>query len=238
MTILPERVESALEERLDRTIKGLYQGSKEKFIESLSKRRSTLDEHKAKLRQELYYEMLGSEVILKDRQVTEADIQKQFEKAYGEGGIQYTVRHILVSAGGASTGGGAPPPRPGQDAKDRAEKILKELEGGLDFALAVKQHFDDTFTKKNDGRIPSYRKGFYGEAFHNAVIQLTPEKPLSGVVESPRGFHIIQLVEKKVTKLEDVKADVESLVKTQVPTAKERHDLILKLRGKSKLEGL
>jgi hypothetical protein len=57
-------------------------------------------------------------------------------------------------------------------------------------------------------------------------------------VESPRGFHIIQLVEKKVTRLEDVKAELEKAVKEEPPSAKERLDLVARLREGAKIEGL
>jgi parvulin-like peptidyl-prolyl isomerase len=250
VAIAPQQVETALEERIDRTVKGLYQGKEESFIESLAKRRTSLEEHRAKLRQDLYYEMLWSEVVLKSRQVTDADVQRQFERSYGEGGVLYTLRHVLVSARAAGTvppgspagegdpGRGGPSLRTAAEARERAEKILKEIQGGLDFAQAVKQYSDDAFTKKNEGRIPHYRKGFYSDAFHNAVTQLTPESPQSGVVESPRGFHILQLVEKQVTKLDQVRADLEKVVKTQAPTVKEKHELIARLRAKSKVEGL
>ncbi len=250
VVIAPQQVETALEERLDRTVKGLYQGNKDSFAESLAKRRTSLEEHRAKLRQDLYYEMLWSEVVLKSRQVTDADVERQFERSYGEGGVLYTLRHILVSARTAGTvppgsaagegdpGAGGPSARTTAEARERAEKILKEIQGGLDFVQAVKLYSDDAFTKKNEGRIPHYRKGFYSDAFHNAVTQLTPESPQSGVVESPRGFHILQLVEKQVTKLDQVRADLEKVVKTQVPTVKERHELISRLRAKSRVEGL
>jgi parvulin-like peptidyl-prolyl isomerase len=242
ISVEPAEVESRLEEQVDRTIKSLYQGKKEGFVESLAKRRSNLEEYKAKQRQDLYFEMLAERVILKTRQPTEADLKKQFEKTYGEGGVQYTLRHILISTRapiggpGASPGPGPEGARTNAEAKEKAEKILKELQGGADFAQAVKQYSDDAFTKRNDGRIPQYRKGFYGESFHQAVTQLTPEKPLSGIVESPRGFHIIQLLEKQVTKFEDVKPELEKVVMNQAPTPKERHDLAQRLREKAKID--
>jgi parvulin-like peptidyl-prolyl isomerase len=245
ISIVQDDVEKAVEERIDRTIKGLYQGNKDAFIEGLAKSRTSLDERKSRLRQELYYEKLSTEIILKARTVTPADITQQFERSYGEGGVQYTIRQILVAARPVAAPTGKPVPegdaastRTPTEGRARAEKILKELQSGADFVQAVKQYSDDTLTKKNDGRIPLYRKGFYGEAFHTAVTQLTPENPLSGVVESPRGFHIIQLIEKNVTKLDDVKPEIEKLVKTQVPTAKERHELTQSLRARAKIEGL
>lgn len=242
-----ESVESALEERIERTIKGLYQGKREDFLQGLTRRRSTLEEHRAKLRQDLYYEMLTTEVVLKNRQVTEADLRRQFDRSYGEGGIQLVLRHILFAGQAGTPPGPQDPTRPSPpgaasratpEARERAEKALKEIQSGLSFAQAVKQYSDDAFTKKNDGRIPHYRQGFYGDPFHAAVMLLTAEKPLSGIVESPRGYHLIELVERQVTRFEDVKGEVEKIVRTQAPSPGEKRDLANQLRAKASVEGL
>ncbi|HVR75997.1 MAG TPA: peptidylprolyl isomerase [Planctomycetota bacterium] len=249
ISVTSEQVESLVEERLDRTLKGLYQGNRDKFLESLARRRTTLEDHRARLRQDLYYETLWSEVVLKTRQVTEADIRRHFERAYGEGGVQYVLRHILIStrvpAPGARAEGEAPAEgrtviegRTRAEARGKADRVLKEIQAGTDFVQAVKLYSEDAFTKQNDGRIPNYRKGFYGENFHKAVLELSPDQKVSGVVESPSGFHIIQLIEKQVTKLEDIRAEVEKAVKDQPPTVRDRHDLVERLRAKARVEGL
>jgi hypothetical protein len=244
----PREVEAAVEERVERTIKSLYQGSKEAYAEALGKRRTTLDEEKAKLRQELYYDGIWKQLVLTARDVSEEEVRRTFDRTYGDGGVQYVLRHILVSTRGLGTprtekegkeGEGAAVVRrtPGE-ARDRAEKILGEIRGGLAFTQAVKQYSDDSLTRRNDGRIPHYRKGAYGEKFDAAVAGLTREKPLSEVVESPRGYHLIELVEKRVTRLEDVKAEVEKSVRERAPTTGERQKLILRLREKARVEGL
>jgi parvulin-like peptidyl-prolyl isomerase len=247
ITVPAEAVEASVAERIDRIVKSVYKGQEEAYLANLARRRSSLEEEKAKLRQERYYDLLRDEVILKTRQVTEADIQRKFEEVYGEGGVRFTLRHILVAArpaGGqiapreGEEGARAGGPRTRADARARAETALKELQAGGDFAQAVKQYSDDPLTKKNDGRIPVYRKEYLGEDFHRAVTQLTPESPLSGIVESPRGFHLIQLVERKVTRLEDVRAELEKAVKEAPPTPRERLDLVEKLRSGAKIEGL
>jgi parvulin-like peptidyl-prolyl isomerase len=238
----PQKVEALVDERLDRTLKSLYQGNRDKLLESLARRGMTEEENKAKVRQEVYYETLTAELILRGRQVSEADLQKQFEKSYGEGGVQLSLRHILVAVQGPAAGtppaGAESAGRSMATARERAEKILKELQGGLDFVQAVKQYSDDAFTKRNDGKIPVYRKGFFGEAFHDAVSRLTEASALSGVVESPRGAHIVQLIGKQVTRFEEVRAELEKVVKAQGPSAKERHELLRRLREKARIQGL
>ena len=209
-----------------------------------------MEEEKARLRQERYYDILREKVILKTREVTDEDIRREFERVYGDGGVRYTLRHILISTRPATPrpDEGAPgqdpakvapePARTKEEARERAEKVLAEIRGGLDFVQAVKQYSDDHFTKKNDGRIPTYRKGTYGNDFHAAAVNLTTQGPVSGVVESQRGFHIIQLVEKTEAKLDDTRAEIEKMAKSQPPSPRERLELTSRLREKAKIEGL
>jgi len=237
-----EEIESAVAERLERTIKALYQGEEDRFVENLAKRRLTLEDYKGRARQDLYYETLWNEVILKTRQVTEVDLKQEFERVYGGGGVRYVIRHLLVApqtqAPAGSDGGGAVLARTPAEAKARAERILKELQGGVDFVQTVKKHSDDVFTKRNGGRVPYYSKEFFGGSFYAAVTQLSPESPLSGVVQSPRGYHIIQLIDKQTTRFDDVKVEIEESLKKKSPTVAERHNLIKKLRTRAKIEGL
>src|SRR5688572_1698317 len=220
ITVTQEEVEASVEERLDRTIKGLYKGNKEAYAANLERRRSSVEEERARLRQDRYYDLLREKVILKTREVGDEDIRREFERVHGEGGVRYTLRHILVSTrpapsrpeeaapGDDAAKAAAEPARTKAEARERAEKILGEIRGGLDFVQAVKQYSDDQFTKKNDGRIPTYRKGAYGNDFHAAVEGLSPQSPVSAIVEAKggHGYHIIQLVEKIETKLDDVRA--------------------------------
>lgn len=250
VSVTPQEVEAAVEERIRRIIKSLYLGKREEYLADLEKRHTDLEGEKVRLRQEVYYDMLMNRVVLGTREVTEEAVRRQFEKIYGEGGVQYVLRHILISTrspragpGEAEAGsGGGTRGRiirrsPGE-ARERAEKILQEIRGGLEFTQAVKQYSDDAFTKANQGRIPNYRKGSFGDSFHAAVEELTPESPVSGVVESPRGYHIIQLVEKRTTRFEDVKDDVEEVVRNLPPSAEERQSLLVRLRKEAKIEGL
>ncbi len=235
LTIAPEQVESALEQRIERTVKSFYKGERQQFLDNLTRRRTTLPEYKARWRQRMYFDMLVEEMVIRTREVTPQALQKEFTRSYGDGGIQLVLRHILVSKRVRTSEG---PVRSDSEARARAAQILGELEGGLDFAQAVKQYSDDTFTKRNEGRIVHYRKGFYGDEFHRAVNSLTAEQPRSGVVASTRGYHLVELIERRATKFEDVKVELEAFFKTRPPTVEEKHALTARLREKAEIEGL
>lgn len=234
----PEEVEERVEARVESAIRALHQGSVDRFQETLAKRGLTMEEHKQKLRQENAYSILEEKCILKDRKVTEQDLRQRFEQTYGEGGVQYEIRHILVSTRPRPQNPGEPrpPAMSEQDARLKAEALSKELQGGADFVQLVRSSSDDELTRRNDGRIAQYRKGYRGQEFHDAVAKLTEENRLSGVVRSPQGFHLIQLIEKKLTRFEDRKDEIQKVLVSQPPTPQERATFIKALREKAKLE--
>jgi len=236
VAITPEEVEGRVNAQIESTLRALYQNSMEKFVESLARRNLTLEEHKLKLRQETAYKLLEEKCILKTRKVTDEDIRVRFEQTYGEGGVQYEIRHILIAVRPRTPSGDPKPALTDQEARAKAEKVLKELQGGADFVQLVKAYSDDELTKRNDGRIPQYRKGYRGPEFHEAVTRLTEDNRISGVVRSPQGYHIIQLIEKKTTRLEDKREEILNVLNTQQPTPQERATFIRSLREKAKIE--
>ena len=231
VSVTPEEVEKLVTERIDRTIQGVYRGNREAFLASLARRNMTLDERKQRDRQQIYYDRLLGGLILKQRKVDEATVQQEFERVYGPGGVQLELRHILVSTRRRIGADGARlPPRTAAEAKSRASKVHQELLGGADFSRLVERYSDDPLTRQNSGRVPIYRPGIYGAEFDAAVSKLTKESPLSGVVSSSQGLHLVQLVEKRETKLKAVKAEVEALVRNRPPSPAEKQDALATLR--------
>lgn len=246
IAIAPETVEAAVEERVRRELKSAFQGSQEAYADWLALRRTTPEVERARMRQDLYYAMLESEVYHRTRPVTDGQVREEFERVHGEGGVELVLRHILVSTrevprsggeGGGPVGTPAPPrARTPGEARARAEEIRKEILAGLTFAEAVERYSDDAFTRRNEGRIPRYSRGLLGDRFHEEAMALTPEKPLSEVVESPRGYHVVQLVERRVTRLEDVKAEIETFLRNAPIAPAARQKLLRDLREKARIE--
>ena len=231
--ITPQRVEELLSERIERTIEALHQGDRELFIASLEKRSTSLEDYQAQLRQEIYYDALREGIILSRRTVTDEDVRREFERVYGEDGTQLVLRHVLVATRAGPIDGEG---RSETEAKERAETILKEIQGGLRFEEAVAKYSDDNYRKRNGGLIPHYREGLFGKDFHEAVSALTMENPVSGVIASPRGYHIAKLVERRTTRFEDVAKELREALEKRPPTPRERHELITALRAKATIE--
>jgi len=237
VTITPEEVEGQLNAEIEARVRAIYQNSMDKFTESLTRQGLSLDEYKAKRRQDIAYRILEDKCILKNRKVTDEDIQAAFKRSYGDEGIQYELRHILVSTRPMKEPGKPlMQPRSEASAKDRAEKILSELQGGAEFVQLVTEYSDDRLTRQNGGRIPYYRKGYRGKDFDEAVSRLSEENSTSPVVKTPYGYEIIKLISKKKTRLEDKREEIEKFLKTRPPTAKERNEFMKALWKKAKVE--
>ena len=115
------------------------------------------------------------------------------------------ARHILVSYTGARNAAGAGALRTKDAAKKQAEGILKQVKAaGADFAKIATSSTDEASGKAKGGDLGLFSREDMVKEFSDAAFALAPGQ-ISGVVESPFGFHVIKLEEKQtaaVTTLE------------------------------------
>ena len=168
---------------------------------------------------------------------TDARLQKAFESHYGVGGVKLEVRHVLVMphflrAEKIKSGIKA------QDidnaemkiaARARAEACHAKLSDGADFLKMVQEYSHDQVSLRNDGMLPAYRPGLYGQEFTKAVLSLEPGN-FSSVVESGAGYHIVYLESRQTTLMEDVRPSLVESVMNADPTWQEREELLAGLR--------
>lgn len=77
-------------------------------------------------------------------------------------------------------------------ARGRADSVLAELRGGTDFATAARRFSDDPASRDQGGELGWFRRGYMVREFEAVAFRLRPGQ-VSDVVESPFGFHIIQV---------------------------------------------
>jgi hypothetical protein len=112
-------------------------------------------------------------------------IQNEEQPEIGE---QISCSHILIAYKGANN---ATATRTKEDAKKLAEDLLKKCkEENADFAAIAKENSDDG-SKANGGDLGAFGKGAMVKPFEEAAFALKPND-ISGLVESPFGFHIIK----------------------------------------------
>ena len=81
-----------------------------------------------------------------------------------------------------------------QKRRDLADKVLKQLQDGADFAQLAKTYSDDKSNAANGGELGSFGRGVMVKEFEDAAFALRPGQ-LSGIVQTPFGFHIIKVEE-------------------------------------------
>jgi peptidyl-prolyl cis-trans isomerase SurA len=80
--------------------------------------------------------------------------------------------------------------------KAKVQKILDSIRAGGDFADFAKRYSEDRATAASGGDLGSWRRGQFVSEFEEAVFALK-DSALSDVVETSRGFHIIQLLQRR-----------------------------------------
>jgi len=81
-----------------------------------------------------------------------------------------------------------------QKRADLADKLLKQLQGGADFAQLAKTNSDDKSNAADGGDLGTFGRGTMVTEFEDAAFALRPGQ-LSPVVQTSFGFHIIKVTE-------------------------------------------
>jgi peptidyl-prolyl cis-trans isomerase C len=125
-------------------------------------------------------------------------------------------------------------------AKAEAEAILKQVQGGGDFAKLAREKSQDPGSAPNGGDLNFLAKGQMAQQapqFEEAAFKLKPGE-VSPVVESPFGFHIIKMLERRPARtvpLEEARPQVTEFLKQQQASQK-TVEFIDQLKAKSKIE--
>ena len=147
------------------------------------------------------YVLLDASTLIDQVTVTDAEIEAYYDTHQSEyqRAERRKVAHILVQ--GVTS-----------EAKQKAQAILSELNEGADFAKLATDKSDDTYSAKNNGELDWFEVGVMDPAFDKASFELTQASPVSAVVESQFGYHIIKLIDIDVSEtlpFADVKKRVE-----------------------------
>lgn len=81
-------------------------------------------------------------------------------------------------------------------ARSKAEDVLKRAKAGENFNALVKEYTEEPGGKEREGDLGWFSRGQMVKAFEDAAFSLQPGQ-ISDVVESPFGFHIIKVEERK-----------------------------------------
>ena len=113
--------------------------------------------------------------------ITEAELKAAYdaELANFKGEEEVRARHILVQT------------------KEEAEKLIKDLDGGADFAELAKANSSDGSAAAG-GDLGFFGKGRMVPEFETAAFALEPGKYTKEPVQSQFGWHVLKLDEKRI----------------------------------------
>ena len=223
--------ETVVEERID-SLRANFP-TPEAFETQLESWDTTLDILRGETRRDLLVERVLETAVPSDVEV-DAETARAFYDEHTEqftsgGGAQ--ARHILIGLSPDATESDK------SSARARAEEVLSELTAGGDFAELAQAHSEDQASAATGGELGQVVKGQTVPAFEAALFALSPGEH-SGVVETPFGFHIIQLVAlEEATTVPFTEASVqirEFLVRTEQQARTET--FVAELRANSDIE--
>jgi parvulin-like peptidyl-prolyl isomerase len=110
--------------------------------------------------------------------------------------VQVEASHILV------------------ESEKEANEIIKELEGGADFAELAKEKSIDTASGESGGELGYFGKGEMTEAFEKAAFDMEVDSISEEPVETEHGFHVIKVTGKKDS-YDELKDDIKQTLKTE-----------------------
>ena len=122
--------------------------------------------------------------------VTPQEVQAYYQQHQAEYSVpeQARARHILIKTSGGASKSDA-------EAKAKAEALLKQIQGGADFADLAKKNSEDPGSGAQGGELGFARRGMMVPEFDNAIF--TQKIGDTQIVKTNYGYHIIQVEERQ-----------------------------------------
>ena len=225
--------EAALEASIKEREAAARQGQDDDaFLANLQRNGQSYELYLQGLRRDLSSEQLLRQLVRKTRIATDDRVQQLFERQHGLGGVKMEVRHVLVLPNmlrAELVRGGTKPADIDMNklkvqAREMAVDAQRRINGGEDFAAVAASLSHDRVTKDRGGVIENYNGRLYGPNFRAALDGLTTNGETT-LVESGSGFHVVQLMGRTETRLEDVREEIVKMVLDAEPTFQEMSGL-------------
>ena len=207
--------------------------SEAQFQQALAAQKMTLEAVRDDARSEISVEKLvqgeiADKVAVKPEAISDF-YQKNPDKF--QRGARVRASHILIgipqNADAATK----------QQAKAKAEALLKDLKAGKDFAATAKANSQDPGSAPNGGDLGYFEKGQMVPPFEQAAFGLKAGE-MSEVVETQFGYHIIKVADKQDTRvvpLDEAKQQIEQYLTEQNRQA-QTEVFVSALKAKAKIE--
>ena len=207
--------------------------SQQQFDQALAAQKLTLQDVREDARSEMSVEKLVEGEIAAKIAVKADAVNDFYQKNQDkfQQGPRVRASHILIAFPQNADAAAK------QQAKTKAETILKDLKAGKDFAAAAKENSQDPGSAVNGGDLGYFEQGQMVPPFEQAAFALKPGE-MSELVESQFGYHIIKVADKqtqRVVPLDEAKGQIEQYLSQQSRQA-ETQAFVNTLKAKAKIE--
>ena len=137
--------------------------------------------------------------------IKESIKEDEIKKYYNENSVgDISAKHILIKVDTSSEDG-----LTDDEARKKAEELIKKLDDGSDFSELAKENSDDTGSKESGGDLGYFNKGDMVKEFEEAAYALKVDEYTKEPVKTTYGYHIIlKTGEKEKPKYKDVKDNI------------------------------
>jgi len=194
----------------DEELKAFYQRNQATYKNAIPEKRK------------VKYVLIDSARLNAQTQVSHNELQAYYDQHRDEYRVpeQVKVSHILIKTPlpGAD---GKIDPKGLEEARKKAQDILKQLKSGAKFEDIAKKNSEDPDSAKMGGDLGWIGRGRTVPEFEKAAFSLSKGQ-MSDLVQSSYGFHIIRVDEKQdahLKTLDEVKAQIEPALKQQKAAA-------------------
>jgi peptidyl-prolyl cis-trans isomerase C len=184
----------------------------EDFTKAIKELEMTEAELREYTRRDLIISNFIDQTIVPKITVTEEDIKKFYEQNPDKFNRPESVKasHILIGVDAKAS------VEEKKKARDKIEKLRKDIAGGADFAVLAKEN-STCPSSQQGGDLGFFGKGQMVPAFEQSAFSFKPGE-ISDIVETQFGFHIIKVTDKKPAEtivLKEVRGKIEEFLKGQ-----------------------
>jgi peptidyl-prolyl cis-trans isomerase D len=190
----------------DEELKAFYARNQAKYKDSIPEKRK------------IEYAFLDKSKLLAQVQVTPEELQTYYDQQRDQYRVpeEVKVSHILIKTPAAGADGKVDE-KGVDEARKKAEDVLKQLKGGAKLEDMAKKYSDDPGSAKQGGELGWIGRGRTVPEFEKAAFSQAKGQT-SDLVKSTYGFHIIRTEDKHeahLKTLEEVKGQIEPLIRQQ-----------------------
>lgn len=190
-----DRLEIVVEDKeVDIAVRDILSKNKmtaDQFEQVLLEEGLTFEDYRQQLKDQMRKMRLFDQELKSKIQITEKQVETYYQEHMGDYNTppEVTIQQILLMV----------PPEASEhevnQIREKAKDILQTIRNGEDFTHMVKLYSQDA-TAATGGVLGTFKQGELLPALDNVAFGLNVGE-VSSVVETPRGFHIIKVLEKR-----------------------------------------